>query len=97
MGGQDLVIVYDDRSGTAVAFDRRVDGQRLTFEPAGLVEGDLLIRDEETGSVWSGLSGTAQEGPLAGTQLKQLPAFYSFWFAWSDFYVNSALYEPGAG
>ena len=97
VGGRDLVIVYDDRSGTAVAFDRRVDGQRLTFEPAGLVEGDLLIRDEETGSVWSGLSGTEQEGPLAGTRLKQLPAFYSFWFAWSDFYVNSALYVPGAG
>ena len=97
VGGRDLVIVYDDRSGTAVAFDRRVEGQRLTFEPAGLIEGDLLIRDEETGSVWSGLSGTAQEGPLAGTRLKQLPAFYSFWFAWSDFYVNSALYGPGAG
>ena len=97
VGGRDLVIVYDDRSGTAVAFDRRVEGQLLTFEPAGLVEGDLLIRDKETGSVWSGLSGIAQEGPLAGTRLKQLPAFYSFWFAWSDFYVNSALYEPVAG
>ena len=97
VGGRDLVIVYDDRSGTAVAFDRRVEGLLLTFEPAGLVEGDLLIRDKETGSVWSGLSGIAQEGPLAGTRLKQLPAFYSFWFAWSDFYVNSALYEPVAG
>ena len=97
VGGRDLVIVYDDRSGTAVAFDRRVEGRRLTFEQAGLIDGDLLIRDEETGSIWSGLSGTAREGPLAGTQLKQLPSFYSFWFAWSDFYVNSALYGPGAG
>ncbi len=92
VAGRDLVIVYDGRSGTAVAFDRRVDDRLLTFELVSPVDG-LQLRDQETGSIWSGLSGTAEGGPLAGTTLKQVPSFYSFWFAWSDFYVNTDLYQ----
>ena len=95
LGGRDLVIVHDVRSGTAVAFDRRVEDRLLTFKLIESVAGDLLLRDRETGSVWSGLSGTAREGPLAGTELTQLPAFYSFWFAWSDFYTQTDLYQAG--
>ena len=97
VGGRELVIVYDGRSDTALAFDREVDGRLLTFELVGPIDGDLLLRDTETGSTWSGLSGTAREGPLAGTQLRQVPSFYSFWFAWSDFYVNTDLYEAREG
>ena len=93
LAGRDLVVVFESRSGTAVAFDRRLDGRTLTFESADDGEGGIGLRDKETGSLWSGLSGTALEGPLAGAELKQLPAFYSFWFAWSDFYVNTALFQ----
>ncbi|MCH8025441.1 MAG: DUF3179 domain-containing protein [Chloroflexi bacterium] len=93
LGGRDLLIVYDDRSGTATAFDRRVSGRPLTFELVALTSGDIELRDLETGSVWAGLSGTATSGPLAGAELEQLPSFYAFWFAWSDFYLNTALYQ----
>ena len=51
------------------------------------------MRDTETGSLWSGLSGAAIEGPLTGSALRQVPSFYSFWFAWSDFYVNTDVYQ----
>ena len=96
IGEQDLLVVSDGRSGTAVAFDRQVAGRLLTFELVERISGDVLLRDLETGSIWAGLVGKAQEGPLAGTELRQIPAFYSFWFAWSDFYVNTALYEATA-
>ena len=94
LGGRDLLIVYDDRSGTAVAFDRSSGGRPLTFELVALTSGNIELRDLETGSVWAGLSGTATSGPLAGAKLEQLPSFYAFWFAWSDFYLNTALYQP---
>lgn len=97
VGGRDLVIVYDGRSGTAVAFDRQVDGRQLTFEVAQHIEGDVLLRDRETGSLWSGLAGEATEGAMAGARLRQVPSFYAFWFAWSDFYVNTDVFEAGAG
>ncbi|MCH7811940.1 MAG: DUF3179 domain-containing protein [Chloroflexi bacterium] len=97
LGDRALVVVYDDRSGTAVTFDREVDGRPLTFELERALPSDVLLRDLETGSLWSGLSGEALDGPLAGTMLFQVPSFYSFWFAWADFYVNTDLYEDGAG
>lgn len=93
IGGRNLMVVYDGRSGTAVAFDSEVDGQQLTFTLAEHVDGDILLRDQETGSLWSGLTGEATEGPLAGEMLAQIPSFYAFWFAWSDFYVNTEVFE----
>ncbi|MCH7864473.1 MAG: DUF3179 domain-containing protein, partial [Proteobacteria bacterium] len=93
IGGTDIVIVYDERSGTAVAFDAELDGDSVQFDFVRFDDGDLILRDVATGSLWSGLSGEAIEGPLVGAQLRQLPAFYSFWFAWSDFYVNTEVYE----
>ena len=93
LGGRDLLIVYDDRSGTAVAFDRSTGDRPLTFELVALTSSNIELRDLETGSVWAGLSGTATSGPLAGEKLVQLPSFYAFWFAWSDFYLNTALYQ----
>jgi hypothetical protein len=93
IGGREIVIVYDERSGTAVTFDRQLNGDVLTFEFERFADGDLLLRDTATGSIWSGLSGAAIEGPLSGTTLRQVPSFYSFWFAWSDFYVNTEVYE----
>jgi hypothetical protein len=92
IGGNNIVIVYDQRSGTAVAFDTELDGDNVHFDFLRFEDGDLLVQDVATGSVWSGLSGEAIEGPLAGAKLRQLPAFYSFWFAWSDFYVNTDVY-----
>ena len=97
LGDLDLVIVFDDRSTTAVAFERTIAGRVLTFDVLAPVEGDLQLRDVETGSVWSGLTGQALEGPLAGGQLPQLPATYAFWFAWSDFYTQTEVYVAPVG
>lgn len=54
--------------------------------------GDFILRDVETGSIWN-LSGRAIAGPLAGEKLEQLPAFNSFWFAWSAFYDGSEIWN----
>lgn len=56
LGGRQVLIVFDDRSLTAVAFDRTVGDEPLTFELVEAVDGDLLLGDQETGSLWSGAS-----------------------------------------
>jgi hypothetical protein len=48
---------------------RDVDGRRLTFHLAGINNQNFLMRDEETGSFWQQISGTAVSGPLKGRQL----------------------------
>ena len=48
--------------------------------------GEFALRDTETGTLWN-VRGEAFAGPLAeeGARLAQLPAYSSFWFAWSVF------------
>ncbi len=72
--------------GTGIAFDRRVDGQVLTF--TGL---DDRFTDVETGSTWN-LLGQAVDGPLAGQQLALVPHRNEFWFAWSGFFPDAPVY-----
>jgi hypothetical protein len=48
---------------------RDVAGRRLTFHLAGINNQNFLMRDEETGSYWQQISGTAISGPLRGRQL----------------------------
>ena len=44
-------------------------GRRLTFHLAGINNQNFLMRDEETGTYWQQISGTAISGPLQGRQL----------------------------
>src|ERR1700733_10278980 len=48
---------------------RDVAGRRLTFHLAGINNQNFLMRDQETGSYWQQISGTAISGPLKGEQL----------------------------
>ena len=64
---------------------RDVDDQRLTFLVSGkLWRNSLIMEDRETGTLWSHITGEALDGPLAGTQLVQLPAVQTTWADWSS-------------
>lgn len=74
--------------GAAVAFDARLEGQRLTFRAE---RGAFL--DEQTGSTWS-ITGEALDGPLAGSRLRVFPHVNSFWSCWSAFRPGATVYAP---
>ena len=92
LGGTPLLVVFDVRSATSSAFSRQVQGQTLTFEPSSKAETSLVLKDQETGSIWHGLTGMATEGPLAGQRLTQVPATDAFWFGWKDHFPNTAVW-----
>ncbi|MBK9748962.1 MAG: DUF3179 domain-containing protein [Chloroflexi bacterium] len=73
--------------GMAALYRRELDGQTLTFsaDAAG------AIRDDQTGSTWN-VFGTAVEGTLSGSQLRQELAFPHFWFAWAAFRPETTVY-----
>lgn len=88
----DQATIADSRDvGSIGVFDRRLDGQTLSF--VGVGEG--IFQDEQTGSTWD-ILGRATDGPLAGSQLTQLIAFDHFWFAWAAFNAQTTVYE-GSG
>ena len=95
LGGQELVVVYDAGTRTAIPFSRRVGGRTLTFyqvEAAGPLP--VEFRDVETGTLWD-LRGEAMDGELIGARLEQLPAHTSMWFAWSTFWPQTAVWDGG--
>ena len=85
-----IVVTFDPESEGSAVFDRRVNGRTLTFES----DDGVRMRDRETGTAWSASQGLALDGELAGAQLEALPSFVSFWFAWSDFYPSTQVYQP---
>ncbi|MCH7606604.1 MAG: DUF3179 domain-containing protein [Chloroflexi bacterium] len=88
-----VVTTFEPISETGAVFERNLDGRTLSFdllENTG--DGLPLMKDRETETTWNALTGQAVSGPLEGMVLKRLPSHYSFWFAWSDFHPDTALY-----
>ncbi len=91
--GQDLLIYFDTETDTAFVYDRKVDGQTLTFSLSqGASAIQTILVDSETGTRWMAFTGRAIEGPLEGKSLGRAPSHYSFWFAWTDFHPDTELY-----
>lgn len=67
-----------------MVYDRRFDDRVLTFEASGALESaSLVMRDRETDSWWSIMSGRAIGGALAGRRLEELPvAVKTTWRDW---------------
>ena len=90
---RDVLIYFDLSSGTALVYDRKIDGRALTFRldgsPAGI---QTTLVDDETGSRWLAFTGVALDGPLKGRQLERVPSHLSFWFAWTDWNPDTQLF-----
>ena len=84
----DRVVFWHRRAQAAMAYERAIDGQALTFD-----EVDGAVVDVETGSTWS-VEGRALDGPLAGERLQPVAeAYVSYWFAWAAFQPRATLWD----
>jgi hypothetical protein len=89
VSGQPIVIIHQPSSDTTTAFEARAKGRALTFQAAN---GDASsVIDRETRSTWNAY-GLCLEGPLQGTQLKQVMLVPQFWFAWSQFRQGTRVF-----
>lgn len=83
VGGLPVSITYCPLCNTAIAFDRRVDGDTLDFGTTGkLRHSDLIMYDRQTETWWQQATGEAIVGELTGTTLSFLAAPT---VAWADF------------
>jgi Protein of unknown function (DUF3179) len=87
--GGPFVITWDEDSASARAFVPVVDGRRLHFEFHGWDRGVMILRDKESGSLWSHLTGMSSEGALKGTTLEPIAVFASRWQSWKTMYPES--------
>lgn len=82
MGGRALAITYCPLCGTAMVFDRDVNGHCLTFGVSGLLyQSSLLMYDRQTDSLWSQIGMQAIAGPQVGAPLNLVASEHLTWKA----------------
>ncbi len=84
VGGLPVVVATGP---TPHAYDRRVAGETLTFDPGN---GGRMVAG---GSEWSVASGRALNGPHEGRRLRPVTGVSSmYWFAWAEFSPDTDVY-----
>lgn len=90
VGGLPVVVTVTPGNSLA-AYDRRLDGRTLRFEPAD----ERRLRAD--GSRWERATGRAVDGPHEGRRLdRATDVGPMFWNGWSNFHPDTTVYEgPG--
>jgi hypothetical protein len=88
MAEMHLVVFFDEKSRSAYAWHRKLEGHVLDFRwRDGRVE-------DGSGSLWDLRGGRAESGPLSGKQLSAAPAILSYSDAWRRFHPDSSEWKP---
>jgi hypothetical protein len=98
LGGRPLLVSYCPLCGTALVFDRRVDGQIRRFGVSGLLyRSDLLMYDRETESLWSQITARAETGPSLGRRLSLARSRMMSWGDWKQLHPESTILSRRTG
>ena len=92
IGGAPVLIVHQPGSDTTTAFSARLNGRSLKFTSANPDASELS--DLETHSQWDPY-GQGLTGKLTGSNLQSLILEPEYWFAWSEFHPDTAIYGVG--
>ncbi|MDA2933938.1 DUF3179 domain-containing protein, partial [Acidobacteria bacterium AH-259-D05] len=90
INGEPVLILFERKSQIASAFSRKVNENILILEET-IEGGEVMIRDENTGSVWD-FEGRAVANEMEGIKLEKLKYHNAFWFAWVDFHPDTLVY-----
>jgi Protein of unknown function (DUF3179) len=92
VGGAPVLIVHQPASDTTTAFSARLNGKSLKFTSGNPDVTELT--DLETHSRWDPY-GHCWAGKLKGSNLQSLILEPEYWFAWSEFHPDTAIYGVG--
>jgi hypothetical protein len=81
--GQPLLLVFDRKTSTVNAYDRRTGDAELTFRWQA-----NQLSDDQTGSIWDPVTGVALTGPLKGYRLTPVAGTISLRSAWQKFHPD---------
>lgn len=78
-------------------FRAEAKGQKLHFETVGVIGGNEVFGDKETGSRWQQSTMTAISGPLKGERLSLYPFLLTSWAEWHRMHPNTLVLKPTPG
>ncbi len=89
MGKNAYAVTYCPITGTLAAYSTDFNGIDLFFDAQGdLYDGNTVLIDRNTGSLWLQALGMAFEGPMTGRGLAKIPVFWTTWDAAKRFYKD---------
>jgi len=98
IAGDPITISFCPLCGSALAFDRKVDGQILEFGVSGkLHNNDLIMYDRQTESLWQQITGEAIVGELFGKRLKQIPMSGMRWSQFKEEFPQGQVLSRDTG
>lgn len=98
VGGVPVAVTYCPLCNSAVAYDRRVDGQVLEFGTSGLLWNSALVMyDRQTETLWSHFTGQGIVGELTGTEIDVFPVATVPWGAWRDAHPDGLVLSRDTG
>ncbi len=98
LGGMPVLVTFCRTCGTGLVYERSVDSQVLTFGMSGLIyQADVLLYDQQTGSLWSRFVDEAISGPLQGQLLFDLPYQITPLEEWKKRYPESTVVSRDTG
>jgi hypothetical protein len=98
LDGVPLLISYCPLCRSGVVYDRRLEGETLTFgNTSALFESDLVMYDHQTNSYWWQVAGRSIVGTLAGQSLTPLPSQTARWEAWREQHPETLVLSRETG
>lgn len=77
-----------------MVYAREVEGKTLTFQVSGMLwNQSLVMRDVETGSLWSHILGECMEGPLKGKTLRNVASVMTTWHEWRKTHPETVVLD----
>jgi len=96
VGGAPIAVSYCTLCHTGLVWSRVMDGKTLHFRLAGINNGNALLRDEETSSIWQQSTGEAIYGPMKGRQLEMVPSSELTFALWRKEQPQGLVLKPDA-
>ncbi|PIN85764.1 MAG: hypothetical protein COV47_00510 [Candidatus Diapherotrites archaeon CG11_big_fil_rev_8_21_14_0_20_37_9] len=96
--GVPVAVTFCPLCGSASVFDRRIEGETLSFGVSGLLyQSNLLMYDSKTESLWSQVLGEAVVGDSTGTKLKLVPSGVVTFKEFSQLHPNGLVLSDDTG
>lgn len=98
LGMLSVAVTYCPLTGTAIGWDREVNGENTTFGVSGLLfNSNLMPYDRLTNSTWSQMRLDCVNGSLIETKVNTIHVVETTWKTWRAMYPNSVVLTEETG
>ncbi len=98
IAGQKVSITYCPLTGTAISWNRVINGQETTFGVSGLLyNSNLIPYDRKTDSRWSQMRMDCVYGDLKGEKPDNYQVIETEWKTWKNMYPDSKVLSTQTG